>query len=167
MLYSNMPYSEELSGIMRFGDGPPFPGCRSEYDFGAFCVKEIEIRPSSSDSMGAVSAGHITLTGLVAIAIIDKDTYNIFQLGSDSPYAFLRDQDGSVIGASLPDVPTETRPKNIYCVTVRDEQMSTIVEDPWQLRTEYSLRALRWSWDLDLPGLGKTRTEGNSGEWDL
>ena len=158
MLHSNMPYSVELSGIMRFGDGPPFPGCPSEYDFGAFCVKEIEIKPSSSDSMGAVSAGHITLTGLVAITVIDKDAYKLFQSGSDSQYAFLRDQDRLVIGALLPDAPTETRPENIYCISVRDEQKSTIVETPCALNYEYDYHRFEMVMGLGLTAIGE---EGN------
>ena len=156
MIYSNMPYSEELSEIMRFRDGPAYPRYSSEYDFGAFCLKEIEIKPSSSDSMGAVSAGHITLTGLVAIAIIDKDAYTIFQSGSNFPYAFLRDQDCLVVGALLPDVPTEARPNNIYCLSIRDEQKGAMVPLPREFDREYDFERFEM-----VMGLGLTRIGGN------
>ena len=59
--------------------------------------------------MGAVCAGHITLTCLVATAIIDEETRTISKLGSRSTYTWLRDPDCSVVGALLADVQTEVR----------------------------------------------------------
>ena len=58
----------------------------SEYDFGAFHVQEIETIKSSPDPMGAVCGGHITLTGLVATAVIDEETRTISRLGLPSTY---------------------------------------------------------------------------------
>ena len=106
----------------------------SEYDFGAFHVQEIETIKSSPDAMGAVCAGHITLTGLVATAIIDEETRTISNLGSPSTYAWLRDPDCSVVGALLADVQTEVRPyDDICCVSVRDEQDGAEVKMPEEL----------------------------------
>ena len=105
----------------------------SEYDFGAFCVQEIETTTSSLDPMGAVSAGHIILTGLVAVAITNEETYTFSRSGSLATYTWLRDPDGLVVGALLADVPSEMRPSNIYCVSVRDERLGALVAMPEEL----------------------------------
>ena len=105
----------------------------SEYDFGAFRVQEIETTTSSLDPMGAVSAGHIILTGLVAVAIINEETYTFSRSGSLATYTWLRDPDGLVVGALLADVLSEMRPSNIYCVSVRDERLGALVAMPEEL----------------------------------
>ena len=115
-------------------DDPPSPRESSEYDFGAFRVEEIETTTSALDSMGAVSAGHITLTGLIAITIIDEESYTDSKSDSESTYTWLRDRDGLVVGVLLADVQTEVRPNNIYCISVRDEQDGAVVEVPEELR---------------------------------
>lgn len=131
---SQMLDSDADYGGIWLPDDPPSPRESSEYDFGAFRVQEIETTTSSLDSMGAVSAGHITLTGIVATAIIDEETYTISQLGLPSAYTWLRDPDGLVVGALLADVQTEVRPyHNIYCVSTRDEQDGAEVKMPAEL----------------------------------
>ena len=131
---SQMLESDAKYGGIWLPDDPPSPRESSEYDFGAFRVQEIETLASSSDPMGAVSAGHITLTGLVATAIIDEETYTISQSGFPSTYTWLRDPDCLVVGALLADVQTEVRPfTDIYCVSVRDEQDSAEVKLPKEL----------------------------------
>lgn len=115
-------------------DDPSSPRETSEYDFGAFHVQEIETIKSSPDPMGAVCGGHITLTGLVATAIIDEETHTISKLGLPSTYTWLRDPDCSVVGALLADVQTEVQPyDDIYCVSVRDEQDGAEVKMPEEL----------------------------------
>ena len=127
-------HSDSKYGGIWLPDDPPSPRESSEYDFGAFRVQEIETITSSLDSMGAVSAGHITLTGIVATAIIDEETYNISRWGFPSTYTWLRDPDGFVVGALLADVQTEVRPYNdIYCISTRDEQDGAEVKMPEEL----------------------------------
>lgn len=130
---SQMLESESQHGGIWVPDDPPSPRETSEYDFGAFHVEEIEATTSSLDSMGAVSAGHITLTGLVAITIIDEESYTDSEPDSESTYTWLRDRDGLVVGVLLADVQTEVRPNNIYCISVRDEQDGAVVEMPKEL----------------------------------
>ena len=149
--------SQMLEGVPNFGgiwitDDPPSPRESSEYDFGAFRVQEIETMTGSLDPMGAVSAGHITLTGVVAVTTSDEETYTISesasrysdeetyiisQSGSPSTYTWLRDPDCLVVGALLADVQIELRPKNIYCVSVRDEQVGAVLRIPDELAKEY------------------------------
>ena len=159
MLYSKLPYSEELSEFMRLGDGPHYPRYPSEYDFGAFCLKEIEIKPSSLDSMGAVSAGHITLTGLVSIVNVYKRAINLFQPGTNSPYAFLQNQNNVVVGALLPDDTTEAQPSKIYCLSVRDEQEGAMVSAPWAIDHECDYHTFEMVMGLGLARIGEDENE--------
>ena len=123
---SQMLENYTVSGGIWLSDDPPSPRESSEYDFGAFCVQEIETLTSSSDPMGTVFAGHITLTGLVATAISDEET--------SSTYTWLRDPDGLMVGALLADVPTEVRPYDkVYCASVRNERDGTLVKMPEEL----------------------------------
>lgn len=132
-----------LDSIAQYGgiwlpDDLPSPRESSEYDFGAFHVQEIETITSPSDPMGAVSAGHITLTGIVATAVIDEESYTISRSGLPSTYTWLQDPDCLVVGALLADVQTEVRPSNkIYCVSIRDEQEGAEVKIPKELRKVY------------------------------
>ena len=131
---SQMLEIEPKHGGIWLPDDPPSPRETSEYDFGAFRVHEIETVTSPSDLMGAVSAGHITLTGFVAPAIIDEETHTISRSGWPSTYTLLRDPDFNVVGALLVDVQTEVPPfANIYCISVRDEQDSAEVKMPENL----------------------------------
>lgn len=115
-------------------DDPPSPRKTSEYDFGAFRVQEIATVARSSDLMGAVSAGQITLIGLVAAAIVDEEHHTTSRTGLSSTYSWLRDLDEFVVGALLVDVRDEVRPSmRIYCVSVRDEQDGAEVEIPTEL----------------------------------
>lgn len=118
-------------------DGPPTPRETSEYEFGAFRVNEIDTTTSPSDPMGAVSAGHIILTGLVATAaIMAEETHTRSRSGwrSTSTYTLLQDPDSNVVGAVLADVQTELQPfENIYCISVRDEQDGAEVGMPEDL----------------------------------
>ena len=84
--------------------------------------------------MGAVSAGHITITGLIATTIADEESYTISRSESASTYNFLRDMDGLVVGALLADVQIEVRPNDVYCVSVRNEQDGAVLEMPKELR---------------------------------
>lgn len=79
---SQMLDSDANYGGIWLPDDPPSPRESSEYDFGAFRVREIVTIRSSPDPMGAVCAGHITLTGLIATAIIDEETRTISKLGT-------------------------------------------------------------------------------------
>ena len=126
--------SEAQYGGIWLPDNPPSPRGSSEYDFGAFRVKEIETTTSSLDRMGAVFAGHISITGLVAITIIDEESHTISRSDSASTYNVLQNPDGLVVGALLADVQTEVRPNSIYCVSVRDEQDGAEVKMPEELR---------------------------------
>ncbi len=128
---SQMLENETKYGGIWLPDDPPSPRESSEYDFGAFRVQEIETITSSSDPMGAVSAGYITLKGLVATAIIDEETYSDSQPNMPSTYTWLRDPDSLIVGTLLADVQTEVRPHNIiYCISVRDEQDGAEVKMP-------------------------------------
>ena len=135
--------SEHDYGGIGFPDDRPSPRETSEYDFGDFRVQEIETTTSSLDPMGAVSAGHITLTGSVAVATIDDETYTIYQSGPPSKYTWLRNPNHLVIGALLADVQAEVRPNIIHCVSVRDEQAGAVVRIPWELNKEYIGRPSR------------------------
>ena len=146
-----MLHSEPIVQRLWLEDVPLVPRRSSEYDFGAFRVKEIEITTSSLDPMGAVSAGHITLTGLVATAIIDEESYSISQSGRSSTYTWLRDPHGILVGALLADVQTEVPPSNISCISVRDEQDGAVVRIPWEL--EY----------IEIPGRYFSRTYVTTG----
>ena len=130
---SQMLESEAQYGGIWLPDDPPSPRKSSEYDFGAFRVKEIETTTSPLDRMGAVSAGHITIKGLIAITIADEESYTTSRSDSASTYNFLRDRDGLVVGALLGDVQTEVRPNDIYCVSVRNEQDGAVLEMPKEL----------------------------------
>ena len=131
---SQMLASDAQYGGIWLPDDPSSPRESSEYNFGAFHVQEIETIKSSPDPMGAVCAGHVTLTGLVATAIIDEETRTISKLGSPSTYTWLRDGDFSVVGALLADVQTEVRPYDeIYCLSVRDEHDGAEVGMPEEL----------------------------------
>lgn len=151
--------SDAKYGGIWLPDDPPSSREPSEYDFGAFYVQEIETIKSSPDPMGAVCAGHITLTGIVAIAIIDEETRTISKLGSPSTYTWLRDPDYSVVGALLADVQTEVRPfDNIYCVSVRDEQDGAEVKMPEELdKVNYRQVGDRFERSGMVMGLGLTR----------
>ena len=144
--------SEHDYGGIGFPDDRPSPREPSEYDIGDFRVQEIETTTSSLDPMGAVSAGHITLKGVVAVTTSDEETYAISE--SDSPYSeeetysisqsdllstytWLRDSDCMVVGALFADVQTEVRPNNIYCVSVRNERDFAVVRIPGELVEEY------------------------------
>ena len=131
---SQMLESDGEHGGIWLPDDPPSPREPSEYDFGAFRIQGLETVTSPSDPMGAVSAGHITLTGLVATAIIDKETFTINRSGWDSTYVWLRDPEGLIVGALLADVQTEVQPyEDIWCVSVRDEQDGAEVKMPEEL----------------------------------
>ena len=131
---SQMLESEAQYGGIWLPDDPPSPRESSEYDFGAFRIEKIETTTSPLDRMGAVSAGHITITALVALTIIDEESYTISQSSSASTYNFVRDIDGLVVGALLADVLTEVGRNNIYCVSVRNEQDGAVLEMPKELR---------------------------------
>ena len=109
-----MLHPEPIGDRLWLEDVPLVPRKSSEYDFGAFRVKEIEMTTSSLDPMGAVSAGHITVTGIVATAIIDEETYIISQSGSSSRCTCLRDSNRGSVGALLADVQAEIRSKQRY-----------------------------------------------------
>lgn len=156
--------SQKLDSDAKYGgiwlpDDPISPRESSEYDFGAFHVQEIETTKSSPDAMGAVCAGHITLTGLVATAIIDEETHTISKLGLPSTYTWLRDPDCSVVGALLADVQTEVRPyDDIYCVSVRDEQDGAVVRMPEELdKVNYGQVGDRFERSEMVMGLGLSR----------
>ena len=124
----------EYGGISLTEDPPRKP---SEYDFGVFRVQEIETTKSSLDLMGAVSAGHITVTGAVAVVTNDEETYSISQSDLPSTYTWLRDSDCMVVGALFADVQTEVWLNNIYCVSVRNERDYAVVRIPEELAKEY------------------------------
>ena len=136
-----MLHTEPINGRLDLELVPLLPRRSSEYDFGAFRVEEIEMTTSSSDPMGAVSAGYITVTGLIAVAIIDEEAYNISQSGSPSRYTWLRDPNRLVVGALLADVQAEIRTNHIYCVGVRDEQGGSSIEVPEKLDKVYRFRS--------------------------
>ena len=125
--------SEAQYGGIWLPDNPPSPRESSEYDFGVFRVEEIETTTSPLDRMGAVSAGHITITGLIAYTVPDKESYTISQSESASTDNFLWGPDG-LVGALLADVQTEVWPNEIYCVSVRNEQDGALLEMPKELR---------------------------------
>ena len=156
---SQMLGSDAEYGGIWLPDDPSSPRESSEYDFGAFHVQEIETIKSSPDPMGAVCAGHITLTGLVATAIIDEETRTISELDSPSTYTWLRDPDFSVVGALLADVQTEVRPYDeIYCVSVRDEQDGAEVRMPEELdKVNYRQVGDRFERSGMVMGLGLTK----------
>ena len=142
-------------------DDPPSPRESSEYDFGAFRVEEIETTTGALDSMGAVSAGHITLTGLVAVTIIDEESYTDSESDSESTCTWLRDRDGLVVGALLADVQTEVRPDNIYCISVRDEQDDAVVEMPKELHEVHHRTFGDESENIEMVmGLGLVKNDG-------
>ena len=131
---SQMLESEHVQGGIWLQDDPPSPREPSEYNFGAFCIQEIETITSSPDSMGAVSTGHITLIGLVAIAIIGEETPISSFRGGTSIHTWIIDQDCSVVGALLADFQTEVRRYDeIYCTSIRDEQDGAEVQMPEEL----------------------------------
>ena len=127
---SQMLESDAQYGGIWLPDEPPSPRESSEYDFGAFRVQGIETTTSPSDPMGAVSAGHITLTGLFATAIIDEGPHTISRSGLPSTYTLLGHPERLVVGALLADVQTEVRPYDyIYCICVRNEQDGTMPKE--------------------------------------
>ena len=132
--HSQFLESETQHGGIWVPDEPPSPREPSEYDFGAFRVEEIEATTSSLDSMGAVSAGHITLAGLIAITIVDEASYTDSESDSGLTYTWLRDRDGLAVGALFADVQTEVRPNNIHCISVRNEPDGALVKMPEELR---------------------------------
>ena len=116
----------QYGGIWLPDDSHP-PRDSSEYDFGAFRVREVQTTTSSLDHMGAVSAGYITLTGLVTRATITSDDLH-------TKHNLLRDPNGWVVGALFADVQTEVEPyKDIYCISIRDEQDGAQVDMPKEL----------------------------------
>ena len=123
----------EYGGIWRPND-PTDLRDLSEYDFGAFYVLGIETVTSVSDPMGAVSAGAIMLSGLVAKAIVDEGLYSIPQSGRPSTYTWLRDPNADVVGALLADVQTEVKTyDDVYCVSVRNEMEYAELKMPGEL----------------------------------
>ena len=158
---SQMLENKAQHGGIWVPDDPPSPRESSEYDFGAFRVEEIETTTGALDSMGAVSAGHITLTGLVAVTIIDEESYTDSESDSESTCTWLRDRDGLVVGALLADVQTEVRPDNIYCISVRDEQDDAVVEMPKELHEVHHRTFGDESENIEMVmGLGLVKNDG-------
>lgn len=163
--------SQMISGVAknstdRYTKGPRRSRNSFEHDFGAFHVEDIETTTSSLDPLGAISAGHITIRGLLANAKIDEETYTLCHSHSHSPYTIpqsspystytlLRDPDCLVVGALLPDVQTEALPENIYCVSIRDEQDRAMVHVPWELDREYKFKRVETVMGLGLTMIGE------------
>ena len=158
---SQMLKTETEYGGIWLPDDAPSPRETSEYDFGAFRVQEIETTTSLVDPMGAVFAGHVTLTGLVATVIVDEETGIISPWTSPSTYTWLRDPDCLVVGALFADVQTEVESfDEIYCISVRDEQDGAEVEMPEELgKVNYGQVDNHFERSGMIMGLGLARIE--------
>ncbi|KAL8738938.1 MAG: hypothetical protein Q9181_000350 [Wetmoreana brouardii] len=133
----------------------------AEYDFGAFHVNQVQTTTNPTDTMGAVSAGFICLTGLVRSVIVDAKTSIVGS--TESTYTCLHDHEGSAVWALLADDQAEVQPnQKIYCISVRDEQYWAQIEWPKDL---YSRRRQRTREDEEewvgsmVMGLGLTAVE--------
>ena len=148
---------------LRVGAGSKHNKRASGWNFGQFCLRQIETFPTSKDEMSSISGGVLELSGCLKSAVVSSKSLEV-QYKHDRYYTLLGPE-GYKVGAFFPDVWSEIEGgQRIYCLSVRHESSDSVIEMP----SEIYGRSANEHDDKDawlVMGLALVEVDGDSGEY--